>query len=41
MGRLIHGLAPRDFMEQLLVKELTDCTWGMARYTRHFNAQPQ
>jgi hypothetical protein len=41
MGRLIHCLAPRDFMEQLLVKELTDCTFGLARHTRHFNAQPQ
>jgi hypothetical protein len=35
MGRLLECLAPRDFMEQMLIKELTDCTWEMARYTRH------
>jgi hypothetical protein len=34
MGRLMECLAPRDFMEQMLIKELTDCTWEMARYTR-------
>jgi hypothetical protein len=35
MSRLLDCLAPRDFMEQMLIKELTDCTWEMARYTRH------
>src|ERR1700730_8158502 len=35
MGRLMDCLAPRDFMEQMLIKELADCTWEMARYTRH------
>jgi hypothetical protein len=35
MGRLLECLAPRDFLEQMLIKELTDCTWEMARYTRH------
>jgi hypothetical protein len=35
MGRLMQCLAPRDFMEQMLIKELTDCTWEMARYVRH------
>jgi hypothetical protein len=34
IGRLMECLAPRDFMEQMLIKELTDCTWEMARYTR-------
>ncbi len=34
MGRLMECLAPCDFMEQMFVKELTDCTWEMARYTR-------
>jgi hypothetical protein len=41
MGRVIHCLAPRDFVERLPVEELTDCRWGMAPYTRPFNAQPQ
>lgn len=34
LARLMDCLAPRDFMEQLLIKELADCTWEMARYTR-------
>jgi hypothetical protein len=35
MARLMKCLEPRDFMEQILVRDLTDCTWEMARYTRH------
>jgi hypothetical protein len=34
MCRLMGCLAPQDFMEQMFIKELTDCTWEMARYTR-------
>jgi hypothetical protein len=34
VGRLTQALAPRDFFEQLLVRELADCTWEMARYRR-------
>jgi len=41
MGRLMHCLAPRDFMEHLLVKEWRDGTGEMPRYTRHSDAQPQ
>jgi hypothetical protein len=35
LARLMQCLAPRDFMEQILIKQLTDCTWEMMRYTRH------
>jgi hypothetical protein len=35
ISRLMACLAPRDFMEQMWIKELTDCTWEMTRYTRH------
>jgi hypothetical protein len=35
MLRLIGCIAPRDFMEQLLMKQLTDHTWDMRRYTCH------
>jgi hypothetical protein len=35
IGRLMECLAPRDFMEQMLIREFADCTWEMARYTRH------
>jgi hypothetical protein len=35
MSRFMQDFALRDFMEQTLVKELTDCTWEIARYTRH------
>jgi hypothetical protein len=35
LDRLMECLAPRDFMEQLLIKQLSDCTWEMARYVRH------
>jgi hypothetical protein len=34
VDRLAQALAPRDFVEQLLVRELADCTWEMARYRR-------
>ena len=34
VARLAQALAPRDFVEQLLVRELADCTWEMARYRR-------
>jgi hypothetical protein len=35
MERLRASLVPSDFMEQMLIRELADCTWEMARYTRH------
>jgi hypothetical protein len=41
MGRLMHCLVTRDFNGSVVVKELTDCTWEMARYTHHSDAQPQ
>jgi hypothetical protein len=34
-ARLMQCFAPRDFMEQLLIKQVTDCTWEIKRYTRH------
>jgi len=34
VARLAQALAPRDFVEQLLVRELADCTWEMGRYRR-------
>jgi hypothetical protein len=34
MGRLTQSLAPRDFVEQLLIKEVVDCFWEVTRYTR-------
>jgi len=33
--RLMECLAPADFLEQLLIKQLADCTWEIMRYTRH------
>jgi hypothetical protein len=35
MVQLLEAFAPRDFMGQVLIKELTDSTWEMMRYTRH------
>jgi hypothetical protein len=35
MARLLEKFAPRDFMGQLLVKELTDSEWDVMRYSRH------
>src|SRR5216684_1525879 len=35
LGRLTQCMAPRDFMEQTLIKELADCIWEIARYTRY------
>jgi hypothetical protein len=34
MGRLTQALAPRDFLEQLMLKELADCFWEVTRYMR-------
>jgi hypothetical protein len=34
MGRLTQSLAPRDFIEQVMVKEVADCIWEAVRYTR-------
>ena len=34
VDRLTQSLAPRDFVEQLLVKEVADCFWEVRRYTR-------
>jgi hypothetical protein len=35
MARFLEKFAPRDFMGQLLVKELTDSEWDVMRYSRH------
>jgi hypothetical protein len=35
MAQLMECFAPQGFMQQLLLKDLTDCTWEMARYSRH------
>jgi hypothetical protein len=35
MTRLMEGFAPRNFILQIYIKELADCTWEMARYTRY------
>jgi hypothetical protein len=35
LARLTLCFLPRDFMEQLLMVQLTDCTWDMLRYRRH------
>jgi hypothetical protein len=35
MARLLEEFAPRDFMGQLLIKELTDSNWEVMRYCRH------
>ena len=34
MDRLTQSLAPRDFVDQLMVKEVADCFWEVTRYTR-------
>jgi hypothetical protein len=34
MFRLIEAFMPRDFMEQMFLKHLTDYTWEIIRYTR-------
>jgi hypothetical protein len=34
-ARLMQCLMPRDFMEQLLIKQVADCTWEIKRYMRH------
>ena len=33
--RLMHCFKPRDFMEQLLIRQLVDNNWELMRYTRH------
>jgi hypothetical protein len=35
LDRLMQCHAVQDFMEQALIKHLTDCTWEIKRYTRH------
>jgi hypothetical protein len=35
LARLMECLGPRDFMEQLLIKQFVDGTWDVMRYTRH------
>src|SRR5262245_65154403 len=32
---ILASLKPRDFIEQMLGKDLTDATWDMQRYSRH------
>jgi hypothetical protein len=34
-ARLMQCYEPRDFVEQLLILQLTDCWWEIARYMRH------
>jgi hypothetical protein len=35
MARFLEEFAPRDFMGQLLIKELTDSHWEVMRHSRH------
>jgi hypothetical protein len=35
MARFLECLKPRDFVEQIFVKDLTDSTWEIMRYSRH------
>jgi hypothetical protein len=35
LARLMQCFKPRDFMEQLLIKQLADNNWELMRYTRH------
>src|SRR5215475_1118275 len=35
MARLLECFKPRDFVEQMLVKDLTDSIWEIDRYSRH------
>ena len=35
MTRFLELIKPRDFVELLLVKDLTDSTWEIMRYSNH------
>ena len=35
LAHILKSLKPRDFIEQMLAKDLTDATWEMKRYSRH------
>jgi hypothetical protein len=35
MAQFIEGIKPRDFIEQMFVKDATDSTWDIIRYRRH------
>ena len=35
VARFLESLKPRDFVERMLVKDLTDSTWEMMRYSNH------
>lgn len=35
LARILKSIEPRDFIEQMLGKDLTDATWEMKRYSRH------
>src|SRR5262245_55405425 len=35
MEHFLECLKPRDFVEQMFVKDLTDATWEIMRYSRH------
>jgi hypothetical protein len=37
LAQFLECLKPRDFIEQMFVKDLTDTTWEIRRYTRHMN----
>ncbi len=37
LARLMKCKAPQDLFEEILIKEVVDNTWEMARYTRHKN----
>jgi len=34
-ARLVQDIRPDDFIEQLLIRQIADCTWEIIRYTRH------
>ena len=37
MARFMECLEPRDFIEQMFVKDLTNSTWDVRRYSRHMS----
>jgi hypothetical protein len=35
MVRFVESIKPKDFIEQMFIKDLTDLTWEIKRYSRH------
>jgi hypothetical protein len=35
MVRFVESIKPKDFIEQMFIKDLTDSTWEIRRYSRH------